>query len=254
MSRVLRLSGRPLVVAHRGDSASAPENTLAAFARAIDASADMVECDAHLTRDGHIILLHDDTLDRTTDGQGPVVRFDLDELKKLDAGSWFSIDYSGEKLPTLAELISLVRGRLGLNIEIKSSKNEPGLAERVAAELKRTRFETSVVITSFDVEILGRLRRLNPDLLLGLISRRFKPEYVEGGWSMLSLHHRAVSPENLERIHSAGLALHVWTVNQKTRMQQMIETGVDGIITNRPARLRRTLVPSGSADLSGESR
>ena len=118
----LRLGERPRVIAHRGFSGVAPENTLAAFRRAIEIGADMIEVDVALTGDGHVVCLHDETLDRTTDGQGLLAAATFEEVRRLDAGSWFAPELAGEKVPTLAEVLDLARGRILVNVEIKSTR------------------------------------------------------------------------------------------------------------------------------------
>ncbi|MEE8523355.1 MAG: glycerophosphodiester phosphodiesterase family protein, partial [Thermoanaerobaculia bacterium] len=147
---------RPRVIAHRGFSGVAPENTLVAIRKAIDVGADMAEIDVLLSRDRHVVVIHDDTLDRTTDGKGPVEDLSLEELRRLDAGSWFSAEFAGERMPTLAEVLDLVRGRILLNVEIKSEavtrEIEGGIVDRVLRLIAEREMGDQVILSSFEPE------------------------------------------------------------------------------------------------------
>lgn len=233
---------RVIITAHRGASHLAPENTLVAFERAYESGADFAELDVHQTRDGEIILMHDSTLDRTTDGTGEVWDYTLDELKKLDAGSWFGKPFSGERVPTLREVMRLVKGKLKLNIEIKISREEPGIAGNVVDIIRSEGFERECIVTSFDTETVREIKRIAPDIRAGLIFGRDYPEDVfEGNWEILSCNQSVINQGFISRARESGKEIHVWTVNDEDRMQSLIALGVDSIITNRPGLLSEVL-------------
>ena len=235
-------SGKSVIVtAHRGASGLAPENTLAAFKKAIEFQADFSELDVHLSKDGKVILMHDETVDRTTNGSGVVWELDAKELKALDAGSWFSADFTGEPVPDLQEVIHLVKGKMKLNIEIKISGNEPNIAEKVVEIIRNNEFENDCFITSFDKEAVLRVKEIAPDLKTGLIFGTYSDDVFNGNWEILSVNHNLVNKEFMEKAAEKNLVVHTWTVNEKDRMQQMIDLGVDGIITNFPNKLKELL-------------
>lgn len=233
------------VTAHRGFSGAAPENTLAAFEAAIAAGVDMIELDVHLSRDGRLVVIHDDTLNRTTDGRGNVADKTLAELQALDAGSWFDPRFAGEKIPTLAQVLVLTRGRTLLNIELKKGKNFPytmeELAERTLEEVERAGMLDKVLFSSFDPAAIDRIQALNPRLPVGLITQKAwaTPEEAGGGKAYPTLNslYKNLNAENVRLAHSRGVRIHAWTVNTPEEMEQVIGLGVDGIITNHPDRL-----------------
>jgi len=233
------------VTAHRGFSGAAPENTLAAFHAAIEAGADMVELDVHLSRDGRLVVIHDDTLSRTTNGKGNVADKTLAELQGLDAGAWFNPSFAGEKIPTLAQVLVLTRGRVPLNIELKKGKDFPytmeELADRTLEEVERAGMLDQVLFSSFDPAAIDRIQAVNPRLPVGLITQKpwATPEEAGGGKAYATLNslYKNLNAENVRLAHSRGIRIHAWTVNTPEEMEQVIGLGVDGIITNYPDRL-----------------
>jgi glycerophosphoryl diester phosphodiesterase len=231
-----------IVTAHRGASGLAPENTIAAFQKAMEYKADFSELDVTMTKDGELILLHDDTLQQTTNDSGNVWDFTLSELKKLDAGSWFGADFVGEHLPTLAEVIDLVNGKMKLNIEIKISGREPGIADKVVETVRHKNFSNQCIITSFDSSAITRVMKIAPEIPAGLIFSNDPAESIfEGKWSILSAKHKIVDADFMNKARAAGKEVHVWTVNKEDDMKRFIDLGVDGIITNFPNRLVEVL-------------
>jgi glycerophosphoryl diester phosphodiesterase len=234
-----------LVTAHRGFSGAAPENTLAAFQAAIAAGADMIEMDVHLSTDGKLVVIHDDTLNRTTNGKGNVADKTLAELQRLDAGAWFDPRFAGEKIPTLAEVLVLTRGRIALNIELKKGKDFPytmeELADRTLDEVERAGMLDQVLFSSFDPVAIERIQARNTHLPIGLITEKpwATPEEAGGGKLSPTLNslYKNLNAENVRLAHARGVRIHAWTVNTPEEMEQMITLGVDGIITNHPARL-----------------
>ncbi len=231
-----------LVTAHRGASSVAPENTLSAMSAAVEAGADYAELDVRLTRDGQVVLLHDRTLDRTTNGTGDLWDFSLAELQAFEAGSWFGDEFEGEPIPTLRDVIRYAKGRLKLNIEIKVSREEPTIAAAVVDLIRSEDCGDDCMITSFSREIVEQAIRIAPEITTGFIFGSEYPEDVfDGAWEILSCHHEVVDSVFVARAHQHGKSVHVWTVDDEELMQRLIRLGVDGIISNRPALLREVV-------------
>lgn len=232
----------PIVSGHRGASGLAPENTAAAVQKAMDLGATMTEIDVHLTKDGHVVLMHDDSLHRTTDGAGRVVEKRLAEIRQLDAGKWFAEAFANEPVPTLEEIMDLVRGTMTLNIEIKISGFEPDIAERTLEVIRDNDFSEQCLVTSFDRTTIERIKRLAPDLRTGRI---FSEDYTKavfgGSWEVLSVHHEAVTPEFMKKARAHDKQVYVWTVNSREDIKRMIGLGVDAILTDYPDRLIEVL-------------
>lgn len=229
----------PFLWAHRGDSASAPENTMAAFVAALESGADGIELDVHLSSDGVPVVIHDETLNRTTDAAGLVSLATTQQLSTLDAGSWFSPDFAGEQIPLLAEVLGTFAGRLRMNLEIK--EYDAGMT--VLEQLKSCP-AADVVVSSFDYEVLQQLRRADPVLPIGVL-------YQEGNWRRAVRLARALSASSfhpvayavhrpmLAECRRAGLQVHVWTVDSVSAARRLVRAGVTGIFTNTPEALRK---------------
>lgn len=243
LSWLRRAAGAPpLVVAHRGASAAAPENTLAAFRLAVEQGAPAVECDVHLTADGTVVVIHDATVDRTTNGNGEVSRQRYEDLRRLDAGSWFGARFAGEHLPTLDEALGVTQGRTRLFVEIKRGGGEALVAATLAAIGRAGGADVTVI--SFGPEEIQLVARTRPDLPLGfLISQqhvaRLGPaaavQAARGlGAAFISPHHEAADASFLSAAREAALPISVWTVDDVERMRALAGLGVDAITTNRP--------------------
>jgi len=231
-----------LVIAHRGASAVAPENTLIAYKKAIEMGADYAELDVRQTKDRAIVLMHDKTVHRTTGVKGFVWDLTLAELKKLDAGSWFGEEFTGEPIPTLEEVIRLVKGLMKLNIEVKISENEPGIAQKVVDIVRSEDFSRDCIITSFDIETVKTFNRIAPDLETGLIfEKEYHSDVFEGTWDVLSSNFELVDAGLVQLAKESGKKIYVWTVNEREEMLRLIGLGVDGIITDKPDLLRSVL-------------
>ncbi|BCL13321.1 glycerophosphodiester phosphodiesterase [Micromonospora sagamiensis] len=241
---LLRPDGAPLtVIAHRGASAAAPENTLAAQEVARRAGSDWIENDVQPSRDGVPFVLHDGTVDRTTDGTGAIRDLTSAQLKALDAGSWFAPHFVGARLPTLAEQLADLRNRGGnLLLEIKGVHSHAEVA-RIVEVIRAERMTTRVFVQSFDVETLRHTRALAPELPLGLLRGTLDADPValakELGLAAYNPSDAALTarPSVVADLHAAGVAVMVWTVDSATAWQRLEGYGVDGIITNRPAEL-----------------
>jgi glycerophosphoryl diester phosphodiesterase len=247
-----------LTIAHRGSSADAPENTLAAVRRAVLDGADLVEVDVQRTRDGALVLLHDTTLHRTTDARARfpdrspwrVEQFTLDELRRLDAGGWWSPSHAGERIPTLDELLDALRGTgVGVQLELKAPAAHPGVVKDLAAFLDDQPPGTSVVVQSFDFAAMKELKTRVPAIPVGLLGRPARANLPAlATWAdQVNPSHRAVDRDYVRRLHDLGLECRVWTVDRSLAMRRAVRLGVDGVITNRPAAFGRLM--SGSSRL-----
>jgi glycerophosphoryl diester phosphodiesterase len=231
------------VYAHRGASAHAPENTISSFTRALEAGADGVELDVKLTRDGKVIVLHDPTLDRTTTGQGSYKYQSFADLRKLDAGSWYGAAWRGEKLPLLAEVFEAVGGKIGINIELTNYTTPgDGLVDAVARVLAGVKDTSRVMFSSFRVSNLKRAKALLPNIPCGLLALPGLPGWLpravqinQPAFNALHPYYQDVNQKIIQRIHSGGKAVNVWTVNDPQMMQHLRALGVDMIMSDDPA-------------------
>lgn len=230
----------PLIIAHRGASGDAPENTLASFALAVEMGCDMVELDVRRTKDGHIVVIHDATLQRTTTGTGFVHEHTLSELRQLDAGSWFSEDFRGERIPTLREALQTVKHRCAVNIEIKTGPSEdPGIVDVLLDELEKVDFPPEhVIVSSFDARVLARLQTFAPFLPRAFLFHRRPQDLGSIDSPILHPHWQVIGPQFMNWVRKAKRQVNVWTVDDPNVWEHMISEGVDGIITNYPARLQ----------------
>lgn len=230
-----------LVIAHRGASGHAPENTLAAFKRAIALGATFIETDLQLSRDTRFVAIHDDTVDRTTNGHGKVHDLTLGELRRLDAGSWFGSEFTGERVPTLEEILEFAKKHdVVFYLELKPTGSWGGEhaligALRSSGEIART------IVISFDASILATLRKIEPTLMTGLLFDGQLEEplarAVEIGARQLAVRGDLVTPALLAEARKRDLQVVCWTVNQPAHMRLLIEAGVAGIMSDYPDRL-----------------
>ena len=245
---------RPLIIGHRGASARAPENTLAAFERAFQDGADGIELDVTLSSEGVPVVIHDDTLNRTAGADGCVWQRSVFELKSLDAGSWFGPEFAGERIPTLAEALELSKGRGLVNVEIKSSwesSRNGGPSPKVLARAVTRVIEThadseSIIVSSFDPRVLRRVRGLAPALKRGFLrsSRQIRPWTPFALWARPDFLHPDVAlVDEAARWIGGYEKLLVWTVDGPFEQERLAAAGVKAIITNRPAAALSRLPP-----------
>ena len=238
----------PLIVGHRGASAVAPENTLASFRRAIEEGADAIELDVHLTKDGEVVVIHDSSLNRTTNGRGRVREHTLNELKRLDAGCWFHKKFHSEKIPTLAEVFELLPLSIGVNIEIKAdgleNKNQD-ITDRCIDLIKYFKREKSILISSFQYKFLTRIKLLSPELATALLYdplHQFSESKIilakSVGAKYIILNGRYLRKRVIGSIHTNGMMVGEYTVNTKRRFERSIHSGVDIIITDNPRKIK----------------
>jgi glycerophosphoryl diester phosphodiesterase len=240
---------RPTIFAHRGSSAYAPENTLAAFELALQQAADALELDAKLTADGEVVIIHDQTLLRTTGQPGIVRECTLAEIQKLDAGSHFDIAFKGERIPTLENLFEKVGDRALYDIELTNyaSLTDP-LPEKVAALVQRYGLADRVLFSSFNPLALIRVRRRLPRCSIGLLARPARLGRWARSWLGTLLGYQALhiakvdaSLEIVTSTHHRNKRLHVYTVNDSVELASLFKMGVDGIFTDDPPLARRIL-------------
>ena len=240
---------KPLVIGHRGAMATAPENTGASFAAGWRLGADLLECDVRLSRDKVVVILHDATLDRTTNGRGPVARWTWKKLKGLDAGSWFSPSFVGERLWRLRDLLAWVRAKktkggqpLGVVVEIKGDPTVArGLTERVVAELRRARCVRRVLLISFDHGAMGWAKKLCPSLRTGLLFSEPLSDITErmarARADALFPRFHLIDPGLMAEARRQRWFVGTWTVNEGSDMVRLARWGVDAIASNVPDRL-----------------
>ncbi len=239
---MLQNKTRPLIYAHRGSSIYAPENTLAAFNIALEQGADGIELDAKLSADGEIVVIHDQTVDRTTTGQGRVNHLTLEQLRSLDAGSWMGPAFAGERIHTLEEVFELVGGKMVILIELTNYLSPfDGLPQKAVELVRKFKLQDSVIFISFLPSNLTAVRSEWSTAPVGILSLRglpgmlprsnfscrFSPEY--------SLpHYRDVTADFVAKRTREGRRVNAWVVNTCDAMQNMIHLGVEGIITDDP--------------------
>jgi glycerophosphoryl diester phosphodiesterase len=238
--------------AHRGAMAYAPENTLAAFELGVEQGADLVEADVQRTKDGVLVLVHDTTLTRTTDveqvfpDRAPwrVGDFTYEEIQQLDAGSWFSEEYAGEPVPTMAEMVELVRPtQAGILMELKSPSLYPGIEQQVAEEfaghpgyVESAVAAERLVVQSFDWESMARYHQAQPSVPVGLLGKPQEALLPQlSSWAdQINPNFRSYDAAYVDAVHRQGMEVHTYTVNERADMNAVLDRGVDGVITNRP--------------------
>ncbi len=239
----------PIIFGHRGACANAPENTLASFELALAQGADAIELDAKLTVDGQVVVIHDQTVDRTTNGQGMVNQLTLDELRELDAGSHFDVAFKGEPIPTLEEVLTQVGSRTFTNIELTNyaSPNDY-LPLRVAELVRRLDLQGRVMFSSFHPIPLMRAHNFLPEVPIGLLADSSFTGFLARSWlghiiPYQALHPgvRNTSPALIRREHRRNCRVNVWTVNDPKVMRNLFDWDVDGIFTDDPLQARQIL-------------
>jgi glycerophosphoryl diester phosphodiesterase len=222
------------VTAHRGSSLAAPENTMSAVRLAIEQGADFAEIDVQETADGEIVLLHDDDLMRIASLNKRISELSFAEVQELDAGSWFSREYAGERIPRLLDIIELARGRIKLNIELKGTQKPSRVTQRVIEIVRQQDFLEQCVITSLDREALREAKKLEERLEVGQIVTVSVGDITRLDVDFLSVSAKNVNQQLIRAAGRSGKQIHVWTVNNPRQMSTMINLGVDNIITDDP--------------------
>jgi glycerophosphoryl diester phosphodiesterase len=239
--RIEQERGRVWVIGHRGAMGHAPENTLASFERGLALGADWIEMDVHLSRDGVAVVIHDETVDRTTNGHGAVRDLSVPELKTLDAGAWFGVDYAGQRIPTLDEVLDWAQERGAvLDIEIKNAPiYYAGIEAAVVDALHRHHMSEQAIVISFDHLSVQRVKELDARIATGVL---FACRPIDGGVSMAKQayadsvlpHWAYVKKEDVDAAHAAGLFVAPWASSDPVVLRGLISAGVDGVGTNHP--------------------
>lgn len=228
-----------MVIAHRGASSYAPENTLAAFDLALYLGCRHIELDVDFTSDGHIVVLHDDVVDRTTNGTGPVGSHTLAELQSLDAGAWFGPQFIGERIPTFAEVLERYRGRVHIHTEIKGRAAH--LAQSMADLVRQYAMADHVTVTSFQKPRLEEMRAYAPELPAGwLVSEVSDATITQArglGLAQICPRANTVTPALVRRLHAEGFVVRAWGVTDEALMRQVVDAGADGMTVNFPDKL-----------------
>ena len=240
---------RPVVFAHRGASAYAPENTLSSFKLALAQGAQAVELDVKLSADGEVVVFHDPVLDRTTDGRGRLSERTFADLRSLDAGSFFSEEFRGERIPSLAEVLDAIGWKALINVELTNyATPRDALVEKVCMLVKRRALEGSIIFSSFLASNLTKAARLLPDVPRGLLALGGWPGawarsfgFNFGDYAALHPHLYDVSPRQVRRVHRLKRRVHVWTVNGPQDILRLRDWNVDGVFTDDPELALRTL-------------
>ncbi len=249
-------SGRPLIIAHRGASGEAPENTIASIRKALFQKADVIEIDVHLTKDNKIIVMHDITLDRTTNLKGLIKDYNWAEIIDADAGGKFSSDFKGEKIPTFQEVLTEINGKAKLLIEIKTGGDfYPGIEQKVVDIIAENKAETWCLFHSFSDEALKRLQQTKTQMpIYKLVLGNFSlfPLHIDGkikgGRIFKYKQFQGINPNvkftrkrTIRKIKAQQQQVFVWTVNKEKDMKRLAKWGVDGIITNYPGMARKVV-------------
>lgn len=248
----------PLILAHRGASAYAPENTIAAFRLAHELGADGIELDVQLTRDKIPIVIHDDTVDRTTDGTGRVSELTVGEIARLDAGTWKTEDYRGEKIPTLAQVFEELSDWLNpmgrvrpclINVELKTERvRTDGLEQQTLNVISRYAMQHRILLSSFSPLALHRAKKINPRIPRGFLYDQTMPFYLRNALPRYWTAPQAMHPEYtmidaryMEWARQKKLLVNTWTVDDPDQARRLAQLGVNAIITNKPDVIRGAL-------------
>ena len=237
----VRFDDDVLVIAHRGAAGSAPENTLASIELAVEHGADMVEIDVQETADGEIVVVHDSDLMRV--GRSPLKIWEAtyEEILEVDVGSWYGPDFTGQRVPTLEQVLELCKGRAMVDIELKYYGHNERLEKRVADIVERMGMEDEIVLMSLVSDIVSTMKTMRPGWTVGLLTAKAVGDLTTSDADFLAVHIGIANPGFVRRAHTAGKEVFVWTVNDKLNMHRMMSRGVDGIITDYPG-LARTAI------------
>lgn len=241
--------GEVMNIAHRGASGYAPENTFAAYFLALKMKADYLEIDVQMSRDGELVLIHDKTVERTTDGNGLVSEKTLHELKELDAGGWFSEEFKNERIPTLPEVFATFRTKVGFLIELKYPSLYPGVEEKLARTLESFRLAESdkIIVQSFDEKAVQRIKKRLPKISVGVLVKysiwgisSAKLKEISAYATYVNPNRSLITKKLVKRIHKNGMKVTPYAVYRKKTIQSFYNLGVDGIICDYPDLVAET--------------
>jgi len=231
-------------IAHRGASAYAPENTIAAFDKAVEMKADYIEIDVQRSKDGKLVVIHDTTVDRTTDGSGKVGNLTFNELRNLDAGSWKGEQFAGAQIPTFDEILDRYHGKIGILIELKAPELYPGIEENIAGKLKEQNLDKpqneKIIVQSFNHNSMKKMNELLPKVPIGVLTSS-RADTTEQALQEFSIYadyfnpsYGIVTPDLVNQVHSLGMKIGSWTVRSQEAANFLLNVGVDAIITDYP--------------------
>ncbi len=230
------------VTSHRGYSARYPENTLVAIEGAIEAFADVVEMDVRVTQDNQFVILHDDNLIRTTGINASVTRLPFDVVTSLDAGQWFSMEFSGEKIPSLVQAIETTKGRINVNLDLKLTARQVHLIPDLVAIIDQYDMQYQVILTSTCLPCLEKAKEINPNIQTGLITYRINPSLLNNPLiDYVSMRSTFVTQQIVLQVQSSNKKILVWTVNSRSEVERLSNLGVNNIITSRPDYVKQVL-------------
>lgn len=230
------------VTSHRGSSVSAPENSLSSIHAAVEDMADYAEIDVQETKDGIIVLFHDSNTKRITGKKWKIYKKNYEDLLTLDIGKWFSEEFEGERIPTLDEVMKVAKGKIKLNIELKPSGTQKDFEKKVVEVIEENGFEDDCIISSFSYSSLTKIKKMNHNIKTGYILSAVYGNYYDLEYAdFFSLEQSFVNEKVVVEIHKRGKEVHVWTVNDKKRMEELAQIGVDSIITDDPVKARNVI-------------
>ncbi|MEH7076145.1 glycerophosphodiester phosphodiesterase [Neobacillus drentensis] len=235
----------PLKIGHRGAAGYCPENTLSSFRKAIELGADYLELDIQMTKDGELVVIHDTTVNRTTNGKGRVKDFTIREIQGLDAGSWFDCKYTGEKIPTLSEVFDEFTGKIGFLLELKKPALYPQIEEKLVEELKKRKLTSGdgqIIVQSFDRDALKHFHKLLPSIPIGVLVKNTGIKMISNKnlkafknyVTFINPKITMVNKRIIKRIHHYGFKTIIWTVNKKNDRKTLKKLQVEGIISDYP--------------------
>lgn len=230
------------VTSHRGFSAGVPENTLPAIEKAIEEQADYVEVDVRMTKDGELVLLHDDNLKRTTGLNKKIWQVTYEEVSRLDAGSWKDKAYTGTKVPTLREVFEMCKGKVNLNLDLKYRNDSEGLEEKTVALIEEYEMQWQCVVSSTSLTALEHVKELEPDIRTGYITYQiYRGYFKNNNIDFFSVRSNLVTKTVSSEVHKSGKEIHVWTVNSRNELERVKRLGVDNVITDDPSYAKEVL-------------
>lgn len=241
MLNSIQMDDNTEITAHRGASASAPENTMAAVNAAIEQGADWVEIDVQETADGHVVVFHDSDFKRVAGNELKIWDATLDDLQDLDIGSWFAPEFKGERVPMLEHVLETCRGKAGVNIELKFYGHDVRLEERVIELVEKHDMESEVVVMSLKLQSVNKMRKLKPSWQVGLLTAAAMGSLKRVDADFLAVSAGTATRDFIQATHGSGKKVHVWTINDPIAMSTMIGRGADNLITDKPAVARQVL-------------
>ena len=229
------------IMAHRGSSKAAPENTMAAFRKAIEDGADWIELDVQETADGEVVVFHDSDFMRTAGVSLKLWDATMEDLKTIDIGSWFAPEFADQRVPTLAEVLDACKGRIGVNIELKYYGHDQQLEQRVADIVESCDMASDIVLMSLENNVVKKMKSIRPDWQVGQLMSVSAGDLSKIEADFLAVNAAFANRRLIRDAHSAGKEVYVWTVDDAPTMSTMIGRGVDGLLTNKPALARSVL-------------